>query len=119
MRRRELIALFVGAGALPLAGRAQQGDRMRRGGVLTGFPQSDSIGQSLLAAFRQQLTALGWIEGQNISFQIRWAGTDPEKLRTYGAELARMMPDAIVVYGSRTLTAVRQHTDQIPIVFAS
>jgi putative ABC transport system substrate-binding protein len=119
MRRRELIALFVGAGALPIAARAQQVDRMRRVGMLTGFPQGDSIGQSLLAAFRQQLTTLGWIEGRNISFQIRWAGTYPEQLRAYGAELARMMPDAIVVYGSRTLTAVRQETDYIPIVFTS
>jgi putative ABC transport system substrate-binding protein len=119
MRRRELITLLGGAAAWPVAARAQQADRMRRVGILTGFPQGDLVGESLIEAFRQQLMALGWSEGRNISFETRWGDANPEHQRAYGAELARMMPDVIVVHGSQALTAVRKATDRIPILFAS
>src|SRR5262249_49641162 len=119
MRRRELIALLVCTAAGSLAAQAQAAESTRRIGILSGFPKGDLAGQSLLAAFREQLMASGWTEGRNISFEIRWGGTDLEHLDIYGAELARMMPDVIVVHGSRTLTAVRRETDRIPIVFAS
>ena len=69
------------------------------------FPEGDAVGQSLLAAFRQQLSGLGWIEGRNIDIQVRWSDADGERNRAYSIELARMMPDAIVVHGSRTLMA--------------
>src|SRR5262249_43168340 len=88
-------------------------------GVLTGFPEGDSVGQTLLAAFREQLAALGWVEDRNIQLDIRWGSTDPERLRANGVELARMAPDAIVVHGSQALTAVRRETNRIPIIFAS
>jgi len=119
MRRRTFIAFCGGAVAWPLAVAAQERDRIRRIGMLTGLPENDSEGQSLLAAFRRQLTELGWIEGQNVRTEVRWANADPERIRSYGLELARMMPDVIVVHGPRALTAVRQWTDHIPIVFAS
>src|SRR5215510_601757 len=75
--------------------------------------------ESLLAAFRQRLTSLGWIEGNNIGLEVRWAEADNERMRAHAVELAQMMPDAIVVHGSKALTAVRRETDRIPIVFAS
>ena len=118
MRRREFVTLLGGAAAWPLAARAQQ-EQMRRIGVLSGFPQTDSVGQSLLTAFRQRLTALGWIEGSNVDIQTRWAGSDSERMRAQAIELVRMIPDVIVVHGSRALTAVRQETDRVPILFAS
>src|SRR5215470_10624644 len=61
MRRREFITLLGGATVTwPLAARAQQPDRMRRIGVLMGFPESDSQAQSFIAAFRDRLQKLGW-----------------------------------------------------------
>ncbi|MEA2989809.1 MAG: hypothetical protein QOG83_2520 [Alphaproteobacteria bacterium] len=119
MRRREFIALLGASAACPFTARAQQADRMRRIGMLTGFPEGDPVAQSLFAAFQQQLTALGWVEGRNISFEVRWGDTDPERLHAYAVELARMMPDVIVVHGSQSLTAMRRETDRVPILFAS
>jgi len=119
MRRRQFIALLSGAVAWALQGRAESADGMRRIGVLSGFPEGDAVAESLLAAFRQKLTSLGWIEGGNIGLEVRWAKADAERMRAHAVELTRMMPDAIVVHGSRALTAVRQETDRIPIVFAS
>jgi putative ABC transport system substrate-binding protein len=117
MLRREIVTLLCSAAAWPVIARAQQANPRRRVGVLTGFPQGDLVGESLLAAFRQQLTALGWSD--NISVEIRWGDANPERLRIYGAELVHMIPDVIVVHGSQALTAVRQETDSIPILFAS
>lgn len=76
MRRRDLIALLgdvVVAGAWPLAARAQQPDRVRRIGALMSFAESDPEGQARIAAFRESLRSLGWIEGRNINVEIRWA----------------------------------------------
>jgi putative ABC transport system substrate-binding protein len=99
--------------------RAEPANQMRRIGVLTGFPPKNAVGESVLTAFRQELSARGWVEGRNIAFDVRWGGGSVERLRGHAAELARMTPDVIVVHGSRALTAVRQETDRIPIIFAS
>ena len=67
MRRREFIRLLGGATVVwPLAAHAQQPDRMRRIGVLMGYPESDSEAQAYIAAFREGLQKLGWAEGRNI-----------------------------------------------------
>jgi hypothetical protein len=74
MRRREFITLLGGAvGAWPLAARAQQGDRMRRIGVLTGFTSDDPEGQARLMAFAQGLQELGWTVGRNARIDTRWS----------------------------------------------
>jgi hypothetical protein len=74
MRRREFITLLGGvAAAWPLAARAQQGDGMRRIGVLMGSAESDQEGQARVAAFREGLRKLGWAEGRNIQIDYRWA----------------------------------------------
>ena len=104
---------------MALQGRAESEQRMQRVGVLSGFPEGDAVGESLLAAFRQKLTSLGWIEGVNIGLEIRWAEANLERMRADAVELTRIRPDAIVVHGSRALTTVRRETDHIPIVFAS
>ena len=66
MRRREFITLLGGAAASwPLAARAQQPERMRRIGVLMGFPENDLEAQAYIAAFRDELQKLGWAEGRN------------------------------------------------------
>src|SRR6266487_6109107 len=79
MRRREFIRLLGGATVVwPLAAHAQQPDRMRRIGVLMGYPESDSEAQAYIAAFREGLQKLGWAEGRNIRIDYRWA--TPSKL---------------------------------------
>lgn len=119
MRRRDFIKL-IGGGAVawPLAARAQQPERMRRVGVLMGYPEGDKQAQAGVSALRKGLQNLGWIEGQNIHSDYRWAGPDPEKARTYAKELAGMSPD-VIVSSTNQVTAIVQHeTRTIPIVFA-
>jgi putative ABC transport system substrate-binding protein len=115
--RREIIKLLGGAGAAwPFAARAQQPERMRRIGVLMGV-EYDAEGQARIAAFRQGLNDLGWIEDRNLRIEYRWAGGDVDRIRAYAAELAGLMPDLLVGNGTPTLAALRQATPSIPIVF--
>jgi hypothetical protein len=87
-RRREVITLLSGAAAWPLVARAQQGERMRRIGVLQSLAADDPEGQARLAAFAQGLRQSGWTIGRNVQIDTRWAAGDAERFRRYGAELA-------------------------------
>jgi putative ABC transport system substrate-binding protein len=117
IQRREFITLVGGAAAWPLAARAQQGERMRRVGVLMGSEQSDPDSQVRLAAFRQVLRQLGWIEGRNIRIDERWGAGNPETLRTYVAELVASAPDAVLAHTPPVVAAVKRETRTVPIVF--
>ena len=81
MKRRDFITMLSGAAAAwPLAARAQQqGERIRRIGVLMGYPEGDPQAQANVTALRQGLQDLGWTEGRNVQIDYRWAGADPEK----------------------------------------
>jgi len=117
MRRRELIALLGGAAALaPLAARSQQADPTRRIGVLMSIAADDPQTQAL-AAFREALQGLGWIEGRTVHFDIRWGENDAERDRRYAAELLALEPDVIVASGTLGVTAVQRATRSVPIVF--
>jgi ABC-type uncharacterized transport system substrate-binding protein len=119
MRRREFITMLGGAAATwPLAARAQQSVRMRRVGVLMGFPEGDPQAQANVAALRQGLRDLGWIEGRNVLIDDRWAGGDPDKARTFAKELIGLKPDVIVPSTNQVTRIVQQETRTIPIVFA-
>src|SRR6478736_9225434 len=83
MRRREFITLVGGAAAWPLAARAQQGERMRRIGVLLNTAADDPLGQARVAAFVQGLQAAGWSDGRNVRIDTRWAAADPGNFRKY------------------------------------
>jgi putative tryptophan/tyrosine transport system substrate-binding protein len=97
MKRREFISLLGGAAvAWPLAVRAQQAERMRRIGVLIGFAEADPSVRSWLAAFRGALAKLGWTEGSNLRIELRWAGDDPDRMKTFAKELVDLRPDAIL-----------------------
>jgi len=86
--RRQFITLLGGAAtAWPLAARAQQADRMRRLGILMAGAESDPKYQADVAVFREGLQKLGWVDGQNIRTQVRWAGFDAETMRRYAKEL--------------------------------
>jgi putative tryptophan/tyrosine transport system substrate-binding protein len=95
--RREFLTLLAGtAAAWPLAARAQPRERMRRVGLLMGYPEGDVEGQASAAAFQRRLEDLGWTEGRNIQIDTRWAGADPDKARTFAKELVAIKPDVIV-----------------------
>ena len=98
-------------------GAAQQGEPMRRVGVLMPYREGDAEGQAVVAALQRGLQDLGWTEGRNIRFDIRWAGGDPDKARTFAKELIGMTPDVIVPSSNQVTTILQQETRTIPIVF--
>jgi putative tryptophan/tyrosine transport system substrate-binding protein len=117
MKRRELITLLGGAAAWPLAARAQQPDRMRRVGVLTGFAKDDPESQRRVTAFLRGLRELGWWDGRNVRVDFRWGAGDYNRIRTYAKELVSLNPDVILVNSSSVLLPLRKETLTIPIVF--
>jgi putative tryptophan/tyrosine transport system substrate-binding protein len=119
MRRREFITLIGGAAAWPLAARAQQGERVRRVGVLHGYTTSDPEWQRRAAAFRRGLQKLGWAEGRNVAFEMRSADGHLERLPVLAAELVRMNVDVIITQGTEPTEAALKATRNIPIVMAS
>jgi len=87
LKRREFITLLGGAAAWPFAARAQQGERVRRIGVLNPFAESDPEVQANIAAFRQALQKLGWTDGRNVRIDFRWGGADAGRIRAHAKEL--------------------------------
>jgi putative ABC transport system substrate-binding protein len=119
MRRREFIMLLGGAAAWPFAARAQQGERMRRIGVLMPSAADDAEYQARMTAFLQGLAQLGWLDGRNVRIDTRWAVADADRIRKYAAELVALAPDVILAPGSATTGPLMQATRTIPIVFAT
>jgi putative ABC transport system substrate-binding protein len=121
MRRRDFITLVGGAAAAwPLAAWAQQTDRIRRVGVLMGYPENDLEGPAFFAAFREGLEKLGWVEGRNIRLDTRWATPDDaEARRRFAKELVALQPDLILSAVTPTTGALLEQTRTIPIVFAT
>ena len=118
MRRREFITLLGGAAAAwPLAARAQQGERMRRIGVLMSSAADDPEGQARIAAFLQGLQQLGWTDGRNVRIDTRWAAGNADDIRKYAAELVALAPDVILATGSAIVAPLLQATRAVPIVF--
>ena len=100
MKRRDFVTLIGGAAiAWPLAAGAREGERMRLIGVLMNLAADDREGRARLAAFQNGLQQLGWIEGRNARFDIRWAAGDAERFRTYATELVALAPDLIRTEG--------------------
>ena len=119
MRRREFIKLLGGAAtAWPLAARAQQGERMRRIGVLLPATADDPQFQTLVGAFLQGLQQLGWSIGRNVRIDIRWATANAGEIRRHAADLATLAPDAIMAHGTSTVRPLLQATRTVPIVFS-
>jgi putative ABC transport system substrate-binding protein len=119
LKRREFIRLLGGAAvASPLVARAQQGERVRRIGVLMAFGEGDPGGQARVAAFREGLQKLGWAEGRNIRIDARWATADVALMKRLATELIALQPDLILSNSTPTTAALLQQTRTIPIVFA-
>jgi putative ABC transport system substrate-binding protein len=117
VRRREFITALGGAMVWPLAGHAQQPERVRRVGVLMGFPENDPFTQRIVTTFAQALGRLGWVEGENIRIDYRFAAGDPTLYKTYAAELLGLAPDAVLASPAPAVAALREQTHTIPIVF--
>jgi putative tryptophan/tyrosine transport system substrate-binding protein len=118
MTRRDFISLLGGAAAAwPLAARAQQPERLRRVGLLLGFPEGDVEGEASVAAFQQRLQELGWTVGRNIWIDIRWAGGEPNKARDFARELVSASPDLIVPTSNLVTAILQKETSRIPILF--
>src|SRR5262245_31572036 len=118
MRRREFVGLTGGAAAWPLVARAQQGDRVRRIGVLTG-DETDPEGKRRYSAFTQALAGLGWTDGRNVRMERRLHGGDVNRMRALAQELVGLQPDIIVTAGTPSTVALQRETRTIPIVFAN
>ena len=116
--RREFITLLGDAAAAwPVAARAQQGEQMRRIGILVNVSESDREGRARFEAFLQGLQQLGWTDGRNVRLDIRWGAGDLDRIRRYAAELVALAPDVILAITSSTVAALQQATSTVPIVF--
>jgi putative ABC transport system substrate-binding protein len=114
MKRREFITLLGGAAAAwPLAARAQQGERMRRLGVLTPLAADDPEAQARNAAFLQALQQLGWTDGRNVRIDTRWPAGNADRTRAYAAELVELQPDVILSGATSALAPLQQATRTI------
>jgi len=120
MRRREFILALGGAAAvLPLAARAQQGERVRRIGVLMNLAADDPESQARLTAFVQSLQQLGWTDGRNVRIDYRFGAGDNNRIRKYVAELVALAPDVILANASPSVAPLLQATRNLPIVFCA
>jgi ABC-type uncharacterized transport system substrate-binding protein len=118
MRRREFISLLGGAAVTwPLAASAQRNERMRRIGVLLPATADDTISQTHVGAFLQELALLDWTIGRNVRIDVRWASTNANAIRRHAAELVSLTPDVILATGESTMPALPQANRTIPIVF--
>jgi len=117
MRRREIITLLGGAAVVwPHAVSAQQPGGMRTIGVLNGNA-NDKVEQASLAAFRSGLAALGWTEGRNVRFVLRYADGKVSRLPALATELVNLAPDAVLSITPSAIVVLKQKTRSIPIVF--
>jgi putative ABC transport system substrate-binding protein len=118
MQRREFIALIGGAAvAWPVAARGQRPERVRRIGILIPLAENDAEAQTEVAAFREALRRLGWINGRNARIDTRWAGSDARRIRTHAKELVGLHPDVILARTTAVTAALLKETGTIPIVF--
>jgi len=117
MRRREFITLLGGAAAAwPLGARAQQGERVRRVGMLHGATELDKSTSDRISVFREGLAKLGWVEPRNLRIDLRFAGGEAGRIRAGAAELVSLAPDAIVSATGPATRELQRQTQTIPII---
>jgi putative ABC transport system substrate-binding protein len=116
MKRREFIAGLAGATAWPMGTRAQQADRLRRIAYVTSNPENGPDAM-WAASFRKGLEEHGWIDGRNIQIDYRFGGGDATLTPKLAKELVELQPDVILAATTPAVTAVRQQTLSIPIIF--
>jgi putative ABC transport system substrate-binding protein len=119
MRRRDLITWLGGAAAWPVVARAQQGERIRRIGVLIAAGENDPEGKARLSAFTEGLAELRWTDGRTVRIDVRWAAGNVDLMRMFAKELVDLRPDVIISEATPTTAALQRETRTIPIVFTS
>jgi putative ABC transport system substrate-binding protein len=119
MKRRAFISLLGGAAAWPMAARAQQDGRVRRIGVLAGGTEDDSATRANFTALQEGLAKLGWIEGRNLRIDLRFTGSDPDRMQAYAVELVSLSNEVIVTTNFPATRAAQGHTKTVPIVFTA
>src|SRR5262245_38367779 len=118
MRRREFITLLGGSvAAWPLAAQAQQGEYVRRVGVLTPLAAEDPEHRARMTAFTEELERLGWSVERKLRIETRAGAEDAERGRKYAAELVALSPDVILATGGSVVGPLLQTTRSLPIVF--
>src|SRR6516165_8068967 len=115
MRRRDFISLLGSAVTWPLAARAQQSTKLPTVGLLGA--STLAAWSPWVAAFVQRLRELGWIEGNSIAIEYRWAEGNNERGAEIAAEFARLKVNVIVTTGSSAV-AVKEAITTVPVVFA-
>jgi putative ABC transport system substrate-binding protein len=118
MNRREFISLASGTAAWPLAARAQQGNRVRRIGVLMTLDENDPEAKSGFSEFTQALAGLGWSDGRNVRIVPRRTA-DTNRIRALAQELVGLQPEIIVTTNTLATVAVQRETRTIPIIFTA
>jgi putative ABC transport system substrate-binding protein len=120
MQRRQFITLVGGTViAWPLSARAQQGDRVRRIGVLMQLAEDDPQSRTEVEAFLRGLQELGWSEGRNLRIDTRWSGGDADRIRKNAAELVALAPEVVLAPGGTVVGALQQASPTVPIVFVN
>ena len=120
MRRREFLGVLGGAAAAwPLVARAQQGERVRRIGILMPFPPTNAEMQARVRVFREELRKSGWAAGVNVQFDERWTSDNMDLIRSAATNLVELNPDAIMAVGARVIPILMELTRSIPIVTPS
>lgn len=118
MKRRDFLGVLSGAVAVwPRAVRAQATEKTRRIGILSAFIETDPEAQARIAAFRQELARLGWVDGRNVHIDYRWAGSDAELSRRYAQDLVALSPDVMLATNTLSLAVLKKATHSVPIVF--
>ena len=113
LRRREFITLLGGAAAWPLAANAQQGDRVRRIGVLMSGDENDPLAKARVSAFTQALADLGWTDGRNVRMDLRSGGDDINRIRALAQELVGLQPDIILTDSTPATAALRRQDHRV------
>ena len=117
MKRREFITLLGGAAAWPLGARAQQGERIRRVGVLMGYAQNDPEARARSSVFLEGLQQAGWENGRNVQVDFRWGGANVDAYDALAKDVVEQQPDVILANTTPVTAALQRQTRTIPIVF--
>ncbi len=119
MRRREFIAGLTGTAVSALAARAQQPNRMRTLAVLAGGTESDLNSRGWLAVFDATLQSFGWMDGQNVRTERRYAPSDLNRMREFAKDLVNLKPDLVLVTNTPSALAMLGVSHQIPLLFVN
>ena len=119
MQRREFITLLGGAAAWPLAARAQQGERMRRIGVLSNIAEDNPQMRARFGAFLQRLERLGWFQGRNFRIDTRFGAVTATQIQVGAKELLALQLEVILANAPHVARALQQASRTIPIVFVA